>query len=217
MAATEDEPPYDFAFSIGVFGDVGTGKSLLVACTQPASTPTMAPDADEHFGLSSTVHTYESRGATYRVQLWDVPGAPRYVASAERYASLTAGFALVFDLSRRPTFDRLGQWLVAMGEDGRSLPKVLIGNKADLPAGAGHVRSAEAHEFARRNGMAYFETSAIENQGVSEAFSALMASIIGRIPNPPEPSLLVDQRVQIGRKLAENKAFRAALFDVPAP
>ena len=51
---------------------------------------------------------------------------------------------------------------------------------------------------------------------VSEAFSSLIARIVAQIPNPPEPSLLLRKRIKIGKQLAENKSFRAALFDLPS-
>ena len=59
-----------------------------------------------------------------------------------------------------------------------------------------------------------FETSATRNDQVPEAFSSLIARIVAQIPNPPEPSLLLRKRIQIGKALAENKSFRAALFDM---
>lgn len=49
---------------------------------------------------------------------------------------------------------------------------------------------------------------------MAEAFSSLIARIVAQIPNPPEPSLLLRKRIQIGKSLAENKSFRAALFDM---
>jgi len=91
------------------------------------------------------------------------------------------------------------------------LPKVLIGNKSHQTE---EVSSAEANLIAHQIGCPYFETTATENLKVAEAFSILIAQVIARIPNPPEPSLLLRKRVQIGKQLADNKAFRAALFDM---
>ena len=68
--------------------------------------------------------------------------------------------------------------------------------------------------LAQKHGCKYFETSAIRNDQVPEAFSSLIARIVAQIPNPPEPSLLLRKRIQIGKSLAENKSFRAALFDL---
>ena len=70
--------------------------------------------------------------------------------------------------------------------------------------------------LAQKHACKYFETSAIRNDQVPEAFSSLIARIVAQIPNPPEPSLLLRKRIQIGKSLAENKSFRAALFDLQA-
>jgi hypothetical protein len=69
-------------------------------------------------------------------------------------------------------------------------------------------------ECCARAPLTDFETSATRNDQVPEAFSSLIARIVAQIPNPPEPSLLLRKRIQIGKALAENKSFRAALFDM---
>ena len=91
------------------------------------------------------------------------------------------------------------------------LPRVLVGNKSD---GEAQVTAEEAVALAQQHGCKYFETSALRNDQVPEAFSSLIARIVAQIPNPPEPSLLLRKRIQIGKALAENKSFRAALFDM---
>lgn len=205
-------PAVDFSFNLVVLGDRAVGKSLLVARIQPPS-GSAAPIVEPQFGLQSSAYTYESRGALFRVQTWEVPGAPRYLEGASRYASLAAGVMLVFDVSRRPTFERISLWHAAASSTGTQLPMVLVGNKTDLAGTSSRVSSDEAEEFALRHGMQYFETSAADNQGVTEAFSSLMAEVIRLLPNPPEPSLLVKTRIEVGRRLTDNRAFRAALFD----
>jgi len=106
------------------------------------------------------------------------------------------------------------------------------------------VAAAEALAFAQKHNCKYFEAVALSNEQarrqprrsgerrrpiersnhrprppppwqVSEAFSSLIARIVAQIPNPPEPSLLLRKRIKIGKQLAENKSFRAALFDLP--
>ena len=140
-----------------------------------------------------------------------MPGAPRNANASARYATMAAGVLLVFDLTRRSTFERLPELMRDIEEANPGLPVVLVGNKAD---GEVAVRSQEASIFAEKNGVKYFETVAVRNEQVSEAFSSLIAEIIAKIPTPPEPSLLLRRRIQIGRQLAENQAFRSALFSL---
>ena len=193
----------------------GVGKSQLVACTLPnGPQKTIAPRdviADE--GVQCRTHVYESRGARYQILMWEVPGAPRYVATVPRYAAVAAGLMLVFDLSRRATFDRVGKWLEAANVTSNEMPKVLVGNKSDLPP---EVDPQEAVALAQKYKCKYYETCATTNEQVPDAFSSLIALVVGQIPNPPEPSLLLRKRIQIGKSLAENKSFRAALFDTTA-
>ncbi|KAL1510187.1 hypothetical protein AB1Y20_003850 [Prymnesium parvum] len=211
MSAHEN---FHFSFSLVVLGEARVGKSSLISCTLPdGSEPQKegAPSSGNAHGVKCKVHTYESRGARYQILMWEVPGAPRYIDTAARYASMAAGLLLVFDLTRRSTFERVSAWLEAVESSSPDLPRVLVGNKAD---GDAEVRAEEAVAVAQKHGCKYFETSATHNEQVPEAFSSLIARIVALIPNPPEPSLLMRKRIQIGKALAENKSFRAALFDM---
>ena len=214
QSATTDSD-FHFSFSLAVLGEARTGKSKLINCTLPEA----AGNEDEagtaevgvDHGVRCKAHTYESRGARYQILMWEVPGAPRYLDTAARYSSMAAGLLLVFDLTRRSTFERIPMWLEAVEASSPELPRVLVGNKSD---GETQVSAEEAVALAQQHGCKYFETSAIRNDQVPEAFSSLIARIVAQIPNPPEPSLLLRKRIQIGKSLAENKSFRAALFDM---
>ena len=109
MQQTDD---YHFSFSLAVLGETATGKSRMIRCTLP---PPHDDEEDEDpavdHGIRCRSHTYESRGARYQIFMWEVPGAARYLESATRYATMAAGVLLVFDLTRRSTFERLPLWL----------------------------------------------------------------------------------------------------------
>ena len=201
---------YHFSFSLIVLGDQRVGKSQLIACTLPEEAAPETAELGADHGVLCKTHTYESRGARYQIHMWEVPGAPRHLKTADRYASVAAGVLLVFDLTRRATFERASLWLDAVEASSPELPRVLVGNKSD---GETQVTAEEAVALAQKHGCKYFETSAIRNEQVPEAFSSLIARVVAQIPNPPEPSLLLRKRIQIGKALADNKSFRAALFD----
>ena len=209
MSAVNDN--YHFSFSLVVLGEARVGKSSLITCTLPEEQQMEAAATATNHGVKCKVHTYESRGARYQILMWEVPGAPRYLDTAARYVSMAAGLLLVFDLTRRLTFERVTLWLNAIEGSSPDLPRVLVGNKAD---GEAEVRAEEAVAIAQKYNCKYFETSATRNEQVPEAFSSLIARIVTHIPNPPEPSLLMRKRIKIGKALAENKSFRAALFDM---
>ena len=103
---------FHFSFSLAVLGEAAVGKSRMIRCTLP---PPHDDDEEQDpaidHGVRCRSHTYESRGARYQILMWEVPGAARYLESATRYATMAAGVLLVFDLTRRSTFQRLPLWL----------------------------------------------------------------------------------------------------------
>ena len=109
MLAADD---YHFSFSLAVLGEAATGKSRMIRCTvPPPHDDDEGQDPAVDHGIRCRSHTYESRGARYQIFMWELPGAARYLESATRYAAMAAGVLLVFDLTRRSTFERLSLWL----------------------------------------------------------------------------------------------------------
>jgi len=98
-------------------------------------------------------------------------------AGQESFRSITrsyyrgaAGALLVYDITRRETFNHLASWL----EDARqhanaNMTIMLIGNKSDL----NHRRAVtyeEGEQFAKEHGLVFMETSAKTAHNVEEAF-----------------------------------------------
>jgi len=81
-----------------------------------------------------------------------------------------AGALLVYDTTRRATFNHVTSWLT----DARNLTNpntviVLIGNKIDMEEHR-DVSYEEAAAFAKENDLIFIETSAKSGQNVEEAF-----------------------------------------------
>jgi len=84
---------------------------------------------------------------------------------------------VVYDISKRDTFESAGRWLKELRDHADSnIVIMLVGNKSDLK----HLRAVptdEAAAFASQNGLLFMETSALESSNVSEAFSAILTDI----------------------------------------
>ena len=113
-------------------------------------------------------------------------GDARRPAGQERFRTLTSsyyrgaqGIILVYDVTRRETFDNLQQWLreveVYTPGGGSEVVKLLVGNKVDCDA---VVPRAEAADWARRAGMMFIESSAKASVGVSQAFDEIIDKIL---------------------------------------
>lgn len=119
-----------------------------------------------------------------KLSLWDTAGQETYKSVTRSYFRGASGALLVFDISRRPTFDHVTDWLNDLRQIAEpDIVVVLVGNKSDLAQdeegeGKREVTSAEAEEWARRNGvLEYVETSAKSGEGVEMAFGRVAERI----------------------------------------
>ncbi|GFP85777.1 RAS-related protein rabb1b, partial [Phtheirospermum japonicum] len=86
----------------------------------------------------------------------------------DHYYRGEAGALLVYDITRRETFNHLASWL----EDARqhanpNMTIMLVGNKNDL-AHRRAVSKEEGEQFAKENGLLFLEASARTAQNVEE-------------------------------------------------
>ncbi|KAK2499780.1 hypothetical protein MC885_007692, partial [Smutsia gigantea] len=96
-------------------------------------------------------------------------------AGQESFRSITrsyyrgaAGALLVYDITRRDTFNHLTTWLEdARQHSNSNMVIMLIGNKSDLESRR-EVKKEEGEAFAREHGLIFMETSAKTASNVEE-------------------------------------------------
>lgn len=115
-----------------------------------------------------------------KLSLWDTAGQETYKSITRSYFRGASGALLVFDITRRSSFESVTQWLNDLrqiAEEG--IVVILVGNKSDLATQStdldgGSKRAVtreEAEDWCRReNVVKYVETSAKSGEGVERAF-----------------------------------------------
>ncbi|KAK3946198.1 ras family-domain-containing protein [Diplogelasinospora grovesii] len=121
-----------------------------------------------------------------KLSLWDTAGQETYKSVTRSYFRGASGALLVFDLSRRTTFQHVTDWLNDLRQIAEpDIVVVLVGNKADLAAEADNKREVtrqEAEDWAKRNGvLEYVETSAKSGENVEKAFMRVAERIYQNI------------------------------------
>jgi Ras-related protein Rab-2A len=115
-----------------------------------------------------------------KLSLWDTAGQETYKSITRSYFRGASGALLVFDITRRSSFESVTSWLNDLrqiAEEG--IVVILVGNKSDLAAQSTDVEGGskravtreEAEDWCRReNIVKYVETSAKSGEGVELAF-----------------------------------------------
>jgi small GTP-binding protein len=110
---------------------------------------------------------------------WDCAGQTRYNALVPMYLRGSAVIVLVYDISSRETFERIGlHWIPFVRQtlvvpEGSAEPMLLIvGNKSDR-ASHRDVSTIEAQTFAANNGLSFCEVSAKTGDNVKEIMKIL--------------------------------------------
>jgi len=128
------------------------------------------------------------RNKKIKLTIWDTAGQERFRTLTSAYYRGAQGVILVYDVTRKETFENIKEWLkeVDIFTTKSNVVKVLVGNKIDLDKNR-KINRNEGSEFAKDNGMLFFEASAKTKEGVSHAFTELVEKILD------SPSLLEDQ------------------------
>merc|ERR1712000_602867 len=149
--------PYKYLFKYIIVGDTAVGKScLLLQFTDKR----FQPVHDLTIGVEFGARMISLDGKQIKLQIWDTAGQESFRSITRSYYRGAAGALLVYDITRRETFEHLQSWL----EDCRrysnqNIVIMLIGNKCDL-GNKRAVSKEEGEAFASKNGLTFLETSA---------------------------------------------------------
>ncbi|KAM3821836.1 ras-related protein Rab-2B [Vipera latastei] len=169
---------YAYLFKYVIIGDTGVGKScLLLQFTDKR----FVAVHDLTIGVEFGARMISIENKKIKLQIWDTAGQESFRSITRSYYRGTAGALLVYDITRRETFNHLYTWL----EDARqhSSPHMvimLIGNKSDME-NRRVVQKEEGEAFAREHGMVFMETSAKTAANVEEAFLNTAKAIYRKI------------------------------------
>lgn len=101
----------------------------------------------------------------------------RYRAVTSAYYRGAVGAMLVYDITKRQSFDHVAKWLEELrGHADKNIVIMLVGNKSDL-ASLRAVPIEDAKEFAQRESLFFMETSALEATNVESAFLTVVTEI----------------------------------------
>ena len=179
MTTPQNEPgDHQLSFKFVLVGDSAVGKTAMckMFCENKFN-----PSQPQTIGLEFGTRIVEVQGVRIKLQIWDTAGQERFHSITRAYFRSSAAVFLVYDVTNRESFGRLGQWVEdAMQLSPATSIKVLVGNKTDL-ANNRAVSTAEAKDFATQHGLKFFETSALSGDKIDDAFIETAHAVYAQI------------------------------------
>ncbi|XP_033126551.1 ras-related protein Rab-31-like [Anneissia japonica] len=171
-----------------VLGQQGVGKtSIVVRYVGKIFSNAVAPTIGaSYFTFKMTVDNYR-----VKLQLWDTAGQERFRSMAPMYYRKTNAAFLVYDVTSYASFENIKTWVeeLKMNVDS-DIVMCVLGNKCDLKD-ARKVPKHEALNYAASIGALFFETSAMTNEGIQEAFLRMSLTLISLCETSPHCGLTI--------------------------
>ena len=132
-----------------------------------------------------------------KVRIWDTAGQEAFQAITRTYQKRAIGALLVYDITRRETFNHIESWLNEVRTHGaKDVVCILVGNKKDLEESR-KVKFEEGQSLAKINGLLFLETSAKTAENVNEVFMTSAKKILDNMIENGTDNLIPKKNVRI--------------------
>ncbi|KAI3515648.1 hypothetical protein L1887_14549 [Cichorium endivia] len=174
MSGYRAEDEYDYLFKLVLIGDSGVGKSNLLS---RFTRNEFNLETKSTIGVEFATRSLNVDGKVIKAQIWDTAGQERYRAITSAYYRGAVGALLVYDVTRRSTFENIERWLKELRDHtDPNIVVMLIGNKSDLRHLLA-VTTDDGKTLAEAESLYFMETSALEATNVENAFSEVITQI----------------------------------------
>ena len=155
---------------IVLLGDGGVGKTCIIS-RYTSGTYDSGSAATNGASFCSKSVQFEELGKSLLLDIWDTAGQERYRALTKFFYKDAAVCILVYDITKKKTFENLKDYWYGQLKENASKNIVIgiAGNKCDLYEDE-DVSENEAREFAEQIGAVFELTSAQNNTGINELF-----------------------------------------------
>ncbi|XP_042379466.1 ras-related protein RABA5c-like [Zingiber officinale] len=188
----EGDDGEQYLFKIVIIGDSAVGKSNLLS---RYARNEFNLHSKATIGVEFQTQSMEINGKEVKTQIWDTAGQERFRAVTSAYYRGAVGALVVYDISRRTTFDSIPRWLQEINTHcDTTMAKLLVGNKCDLE-NIRNISVEEGKSLAEAEGLFFIETSALDSTNVKEAFEIVIKEIYNNM----------------SRKVLNSDSFKAEL------
>ena len=166
---------YDLLFKLILIGDSYVGKSnILLKYLKNQFNENSKTTIGVEFGTKNII----INNKRIKIQIWDTAGQERYRSITSAYYKGAKGALIVYDITRKNTFDNIDKWITDLKLNGdKNLCIIILGNKSDL-IDKREINKNDGIKKAEMYKTAFLETSALNGDNISKAFDELIEQIV---------------------------------------
>ena len=196
-----DEENYDVLFKIVLIGDSFVGKTNIMSKYLMNE---FHEDSKATVGVEFGAKKFDIEGKSVKAQIWDTAGQERYKSITTTYYKGAKGALIVYDITRKETFDSVDQWISELLNSGdKNMTMLLIGNKCDLD-NQRQVTKEQGEEKAKAFKVAFLETSASSGENLDVAYEMIMKEVYSKCKNELDEEDRMEE-MQIGKEIDLTK------------
>ena len=166
---------YDLLFKLILIGDSCVGKSnILLKYLKNQFNENSKTTVGVEFGTKNII----INNKRIKIQIWDTAGQERYRSITSAYYKGAKGALIVYDITRKNTFDNIDKWITDLKLNGdKNICIIILGNKSDL-IDKREINKNDGIKKAEMYKTAFLETSALNGDNISKAFDELIEQIV---------------------------------------
>ena len=174
------ESNFETLIKLVIIGDSGVGKSNFLFKFIEGKFSALHV-ATVGFDYKSKIISLPQSKKKVKLQIWDTAGQEKYMSLNKNLFQRVQGIILMYDITKRESFERLDMWLNIIKQMINEVPIVLVGNKLDDEDNeeTGRIVSyTEGDEYAKVHKFLFFEASGLNGTNVDKTFINISEVII---------------------------------------
>jgi small GTP-binding protein len=166
-----------YNFKILTIGESGVGKTSIFRRYVDNK---FYKDYLATVGTDFRVKTLNINDQEVKLKVWDTAGQERFSNITSQYYKGADGIVVVYDVTDFASFEKVKNWMGQIKENATNdlLCIILLGNKCDCHSEKRVVTAEMGEKLAEELKVKHFETSALENIGINDAFERLAKDIM---------------------------------------
>ena len=174
------EEEYEMMVKVIIIGDSSVGKTNIMS---KYLKNIFNEDSKATVGVEFGSKLFNIEGHNIKAQIWDTAGQEKYKAITGAYYKGSKGAFVVYDITRKDTFDSIDRWINDLKSTADpKITIILIWNKCDLEHRR-EILKAQGEEKAKSFGCAFLETSALSGDNLDNAFQMMISEIFKKFKN----------------------------------